>query len=414
MSTGDVTGATLPFDEAIRFLKDKVNLPTERWTDLWEGMHARAFVVAGAMKDELVADLHQAVFKAIDQGTTLADFRKDFDRIVAAHGWSYKGGRNWRTGVILNTNLRTAYQAGRWQQIQENKARRPYLRYTAIMDDRTRPEHAAWHGTVLPADDPWWSTHYPPNGWNCRCTVQQLAEADLERFGYRLSPGAPPVETETRTINGPSGPVNLEVPKGIDPGFAYNVGDAAWGRTLTEQAMDGWRAQGGEAWESLTPGDWQNEGRPPRIPVDPPAVPQGPMLSSVEEMEGALRQVLGGEEKIFALPSGDRATVNAHTLARHIPLDRSRFIPQLPSLLEEPFEVWQRFERHKGTGRVELRRRVIKGVRLEADRYLVMAAQAVEGRLEAWTFIPTRKPGYAQDQRVGKLLWGRELGESPR
>ncbi len=80
--------------EAIRFFRQKVNLPTRAWTDLWEGMHARAFVVAGAQQAELLADFRTAVEKAIGEGTTLADFRKDFDRIVASHGWSYRRARS--------------------------------------------------------------------------------------------------------------------------------------------------------------------------------------------------------------------------------------------------------------------------------------------------------------------------------
>ena len=34
--------------EAERYFRDKVNMPTRRWNDLWQGQHARAFVVAGA------------------------------------------------------------------------------------------------------------------------------------------------------------------------------------------------------------------------------------------------------------------------------------------------------------------------------------------------------------------------------
>ena len=63
------------------------------------------------------------------------------------------------------TNLRTAYAAGRWERIERLAPRLPWLRCSAVLDERTRPEHAAWHGIVLPANDPFWSTHYPPNGW---------------------------------------------------------------------------------------------------------------------------------------------------------------------------------------------------------------------------------------------------------
>ena len=100
----------------------------------------------------------------------------------------------------------------------------PYLRYVAVMDGRTRPEHRAWHGTVLPVDDPWWDAHYPPCGWNCRCTVTQLGERTLERRGWSVTERPPAFPDRTFT-NRRTGEVT-RVPGGIDPGFAYNVGKA--------------------------------------------------------------------------------------------------------------------------------------------------------------------------------------------
>jgi SPP1 gp7 family putative phage head morphogenesis protein len=210
--------------EAIDFLRKKLNVPTRHWTDLWREMHSAAFMVAGANTKELTADFHAAVDKAVREGSTLDDFRKDFDAIVAEHGWSYHGARGWRSRIIFETNLRTAAAAGRWQQIQQVKDARPWLRYVAVMDDRTRPEHAAWHDTVLPADDSWWDTHFPPNGWNCRCTVQSLNDRDLKRYGLAVSDAAPESPLVARTINTPTGARTVEVPEGIDPGFDYRPG----------------------------------------------------------------------------------------------------------------------------------------------------------------------------------------------
>jgi SPP1 gp7 family putative phage head morphogenesis protein len=211
--------------EAVDFLRRKLNVPTDRWTDLWQQMHSFAFTVAGASTDSLVSDFHDAVDEAIEEGLTLDDFRRSFDRIVEEHGWSYNGSRNWRSRIIFETNLRTAYAAGRWEQIQQVKEQRPYIRYVAVMDQKTRPEHASWHDTVLPADDPWWQTHFPPNGWNCRCTVQSLNERDLARYGLSVSDRAPVIEWEERTINASEGPRTILVPAGIDPGFAYRPGE---------------------------------------------------------------------------------------------------------------------------------------------------------------------------------------------
>ena len=72
-----------------------------------------------------------------------------------------------------------------------------------------RPAHAALDGVTLPPSDPFWLDYFPPNGWNCRCTVVQVrkskypatpredaldrarqATADDRRGIFRFNPGA--------------------------------------------------------------------------------------------------------------------------------------------------------------------------------------------------------------------------------
>lgn len=86
---------------------------------------------------------------------------------------------------------------------------------------------------------------------------------------------------------------------------------------------------------------------------------------------------------------------------------RSAYLPLLPELLQDPFEVWLAFERHKGTGAVRLRTRILKLVQVDKGRALLLVANAVRGRLEAWTFIPPGSLSYLQNSRVGELVWGR-------
>ena len=222
MSGSQPEPIALPFQEAIDYLLRKLLLPTARWTDLWQEQHAVAFTVAGATSMGIVQDFFEAVTKAIAEGGTLQEFRRDFDAIVERYGWTYNGSRGWRSRVIFETNLRMAYSAGKWQQAVESQADRPYLRYSAVLDGRTRPLHRKWHGTILPIGDAWWRTHTPPNGWNCRCTVMTLSERDLERRGWTVS-GMP--EGASRWVDVPGRGREL-VPDGIDPGFAYNPGEA--------------------------------------------------------------------------------------------------------------------------------------------------------------------------------------------
>ncbi|HRQ57652.1 MAG TPA: phage minor head protein [Azoarcus taiwanensis] len=222
------TSATLagvinrPFAEQVAFFRRKVNLPTEYWDDIREAAHDRAFVVAGAMKADLLDDLRQAVDKAVAEGTSLRTFRQDFREIVARRGWTgWTGegtpeGEAWRTRVIYETNLRTSYAAGRHAQLTDPTVREalPYWRYVhSGMARDPRPDHLAWSdaGLTLPADHPFWDTHYPPNGWGCRCRVVAVREPGPD------DSTEPP---EGWDVALPS----TGAPRGIDPGWAYAPG----------------------------------------------------------------------------------------------------------------------------------------------------------------------------------------------
>lgn len=70
----------------------------------------------------------------------------------------------------------SAEMAAKWEQFMED-GDRYYLQYRTAKDDKVRPEHAALHGVTLPVTDSFWEEYYPPNGWNCRCTVVQVRKS---------------------------------------------------------------------------------------------------------------------------------------------------------------------------------------------------------------------------------------------
>ncbi|WP_051630410.1 phage head morphogenesis protein [Afifella pfennigii] len=214
----------LPFEEAISFFRQKANVPTRRWSDVYAAAHSHSFMVAGAASDALLSDFRAEIDKALEQGTTLADFRKAFDGIVGKHGWSYTGGRNWRTRVIVETNLRTAFAAGRYAQqtLPETLAAFPFWQYHHSGSLHPREQHLAWDGLVLRADDPFWTTNYPPNGWRCGCFTTPVSEAGLRRQGKAGPDPSPQLSFETKVVGG----VPRQVPNGVDPGFEYNPGQS--------------------------------------------------------------------------------------------------------------------------------------------------------------------------------------------
>lgn len=224
-------------EKAVAFFKGKGLSASFAWQDMLHEEHDRAFTVAKMMYLDLLTEVRTHVDRAISEGLTLRDFRSDLEPILVKAGWWGKAemadpatgetklvqlGSPRRLRTIYDTNLRTAYAAGHWERIQDNAERAPYVMYSAVLDGRTRPQHQAWHGTVLRSDDPWWKTHTPPNGWNCRCTVIQLSERDLEKLGKSGPDSAPPSPTREWT-NPRTGEV-LDVPVGVDPGWGYAPG----------------------------------------------------------------------------------------------------------------------------------------------------------------------------------------------
>lgn len=187
----DQAAVRLPFAEQIAAIRARTKnlIPTAGWTDVMRNGHDRAFVVAGAMKADLLGDFAQAIDKSIADGKSIDWFRKEFDQIVDRHGWSYTGERNWRTRVIYTTNMRTSYATGRLAQLRdpELQAVAPYWMYKHGGSADPRPQHQAWDGLTLKQDDPWWQTHYPPNGWGCSCYVVAVSAQQAERLGGRLA-----------------------------------------------------------------------------------------------------------------------------------------------------------------------------------------------------------------------------------
>ncbi len=216
-----INGARQQFAEQIAFFRRKLNLPSETWRDIERAAHDRAFMVAGAMKADLLVDLRKAVEQSL-QGSSIGEFRKQFAAAVAKHGWTdwagegTAAGEAWRTRVIYQTNMATSYAAGRRAQLLDPDllSRRPYWRYVhADGVVHPRPMHKQWGDMrlTLRYDDPFWNTHFPPNGWGCKCRVVAVAKPGQ---GDATAPPA-----GWNQVNPATG-----APDGIDEGFDYAPG----------------------------------------------------------------------------------------------------------------------------------------------------------------------------------------------
>lgn len=234
MADAIVSGVGLAPKDAISYFRQKVNRQSASFGELEAEAHAKAFSVAGAMSDALLNDFRRNVDMALRGKTTLKELVQDFPALAKRHGWEYHGTPGWRAMIIYQTNLSTAYAAGQYRQMTTPEALDiyPYWRYRHHACQNPRAQHLAWDGMILRADDPFWATHFPPNGWRCHCTVEPVSRRDLKKNNWVVSES--PV-IETRPWKNPVNGQIVHVPIGIDPGFQTNPG-LLWARAEKERA----------------------------------------------------------------------------------------------------------------------------------------------------------------------------------
>jgi hypothetical protein len=416
--------AALPFSEAIDFFKSKIRLPSSGWTDIWQEQHSHAFVVAGATHDSLVEDLYNAIAKAKESGG-YAEFQKAFPEIVKKYGWAHNGTPGWRSKIIYDTNVTQSYNAGREKQMQAVKHLRPYGLYRHTSIEHPRLEHKAWDGLILPLDDPWWDTHTPQNGWGCKCRKYSLSRVEAERewkkSGKSGPDEAPAIEWEERVVgkNG-SNPRTVSVPKGIDPGFAYNPG-RAWLEPHTVPPLDGNHAVLKER-KSGWPTDIERPAQPlptkypARVIVQSGTAPEvavsdylevfGASLDKGAAFTDAAGSTLAISKALF-IKGSDKDGDNFKWLAEPEKADRLKYINLLAMTLIDPDEIWWAWEKDASNpGNWRLKRRYLKAFEIDGDvRYGVCVFEWSKNGWTGATAFPTSKQKYFDRQRLGRLIW---------
>ncbi|MEI0606843.1 phage minor head protein [Brachyspira pulli] len=210
------------------------------------------------MQLDILQDMKESIEKAIENGETLEQFKKNLLPILYQKGWcsSTQGAGKQliedpitkeikevyidtpsRLKTIYETNLRSAYMKGRFDRAY-NSTLHPYLMYRIGPSKNHRKEHLEWDGLILDKNDPFWLSHNPPNGWGCKCYTVAISKARKEKYEREGIPTAdgdgqtkkikvktqrPKIEYTTY-INKRNGTIS-KVPKGVDPAFNFNQGN---------------------------------------------------------------------------------------------------------------------------------------------------------------------------------------------
>ncbi|ENT9584636.1 phage minor head protein [Salmonella enterica] len=246
--------ATLAPKETVAYFRAKGQHIGWNWYETAADVHARSFTVAKAARVDVLTTIQTEVERAISQGVSQQEFIDTLSPRLKKLGWWGKQvivdsagnaeevqlGSPRRLALIYNVNTRVAYNVGRYAQLMNSTDTHPFWQYVAVMDSRTRPSHAALNGLVFRYDDPFWKTHYPPNGWNCRCRVRALSQERMNALGLQATQGDKYLTTKKvqAAVDKATGEmIEMDVTTFADgarvmtpdAGWSYNPGSAAFG-----------------------------------------------------------------------------------------------------------------------------------------------------------------------------------------
>jgi SPP1 gp7 family putative phage head morphogenesis protein len=182
----------LPNDDAADYIADLTPVTKEIFNGLTAQYKSAAFTLAAAADVRLIEKIRDALAQVAKDGGTAQDFEQAVNRITDDAGVAELNA--FTLDTAFNTAMQKAYSLGRYEQMSDAATIDvlPVWQYWTVGDDRVRPEHAVLDGFAAHAQDPVWHKIYPPNGFNCRCSVIPLlaseAPKDANEPGYARLP----------------------------------------------------------------------------------------------------------------------------------------------------------------------------------------------------------------------------------
>lgn len=415
--------SALPMAEALDYWRSKTGISREAFDKLDTAARSRSFACAGLAKQDQINQVMTALESALENGSTLAQFKKELAPLLEAQGWT--GKKAWRVENIFRTNIQSAYMAGRYQQMSETADVRPFWKLVAVHDGRTRRTHLAVDGLVFRHDHPFWQTWYPPNGYSCRCTVVALSQRQVDAQGLTVQTEIP----DRIKLTDPNTGMESFVTPLVDAGWGTNIG-TDWLAGLTPAELDG-ELKDLETGAICRSGEYAEDScKPPLASLDPRHIhtigerdilPAG---LSDDEYLGRFLGEFGIDDlygsKAISLPGvqlpvvigRDLFTVSGNPTQLKIrKRGRERYLPLLAKTIMNPYEIW-----HLAVSVNQRRKHALRMIRLFSGDAGVVGGYAsftlVEGR--AWygvTTFPSQTGGrdsdvlsYLEKQRVGTVL----------
>lgn len=157
-------------------IKNRVAVKKYYYEDLPKDIRSLAFTVSNLETLRQIELVKRSLQNAIDKGDSFKTWRDNLDLDVI------RNLSNARLETVYRTNVNNVYnQSTRFNAFTSGVT--PYLMYSAVGDERTRPEHLKLDGTIKRADSAFWDKYTPPLGYNCRCGVVPMTKEYAESAG---------------------------------------------------------------------------------------------------------------------------------------------------------------------------------------------------------------------------------------
>lgn len=141
-----------------------------------------SFKMTGDLTDAMRIAASNSLFNAIKNGASEKEaidgiFKalEPFFRTGASTAEDFAGGR---LSTILRTNTTGAYNFARREFFLEDTETTPAMQYSAVLDDRLRPNHEKMHAKIFRSTNAIWDIWTPANGFNCRCLLIPITKFD--------------------------------------------------------------------------------------------------------------------------------------------------------------------------------------------------------------------------------------------
>jgi len=168
----------LPSDDISDYIANLV--PVSK--DIFDGLTAQyrkdAFTLAGAADVRLIARIRDELAAVAKEGGTAAEFEAAVNKLTDDAGIARLNA--FTLDTAFQTAMQKAFSLGRFEQMRDPSVTDvlPFWQYWTVGDGHVRPEHAVIDQFTARAEDPVWMKIYPPNGFNCRCSVVPILESE--------------------------------------------------------------------------------------------------------------------------------------------------------------------------------------------------------------------------------------------